>query len=152
MSWTPLQFTHGAGTRTVLAYAVPARARQAALTPVRARGGGVRVLGDGLEVPTPLVVTAEVPAASLAAAYALAYAIVAEAETATSVRTHEGDVGVRALLGYAMTPEAASVLLTLRWAPSGAAAAPLVPLAYASEASPTVDSALPTAGSQWVPL
>ena len=77
-------------------------------------------LGDGMQVPSEVALTATVEGGSLAGSYALAYQIVQEAETATAVAWHWGSVNVRALLGYDVRPDADRALLTLRFLPSSA--------------------------------
>lgn len=61
--------------------------------------------------------TAVVVPAGLGDAYATAYAIAAEAESATLLRTHMGDQHIAGLLGFRMLPVGADVLLSLRFAP-----------------------------------
>ena len=77
-------------------------------------------LGDGMENPAEVALTATVEGGSLAGSYALAYRIVQEAEAAIAIAWHWGSVNVRALLGYDVRPDADRVLLTLRFLPSSA--------------------------------
>lgn len=152
-SWITLRVEVPAadGEEVLRSYTLPPRTRPRARRPERLRSGAISVRGDALETPNPLVVMTEVPGATLADAYANAYDLVQAAEGAASVRTHEGDQAVQALLGYSMNPLPSSVQVTLRWAPAGPTITPLTPLAYASETSPTVDSTLPTADTYWTP-
>lgn len=118
MSAQPLVLKLAGDDREIKAYTLPPRDRPNAADPERAAGGGVRILGDHLETPTPLVVRAEITGDTLAAAYALAYAVIVDAELATAVTTHEGEQAVRALLGYSMEHLPSSVIVTFRWAPA----------------------------------
>jgi len=112
-------FTHDGGTRTLTAFTLPARTRTYARTPELTRDGSVRVLGDALEQPRAYSVTTHVEGddGTLADAFATAYEIVGEAESAASVTTYEGDLVVNGITGYGMQPIGATVELTLQFAP-----------------------------------
>lgn len=127
MSLVPLTITHPGGDRTIGSYTVPLRTRPRDLALDRNRGGAMTSRGDQLERPTPLTVIAELPAATLATAYALAYQVITEAEAATSVRTHEGTTPVRGLISYEIRPQPSSVVLALRWAQATADTTPVPP-------------------------
>lgn len=79
---------------------------------------GIRVWGDEQEQPNELEVTTQIAAASLVEAYATAYGIVRDSESAHHVRTHLGTRSVDGLLGFRVTPGGpAEVELSLRFAP-----------------------------------
>jgi len=120
-----LTITHAGGTRVIDSYVVPAGTREWAYEleaiPEAYSTHGIRVWGDRLERPSALVVEGAIPAATLAAAYRIAYTVVNEAETATVVQTHLGTRAVDGLLGFLARPERHNVvLLTLRFMPTGA--------------------------------
>lgn len=121
-----LTVTHAGGTRSVESYRVTRYPRSWAATPEAVPEAysrhGMRVWGDEREDPVALEVTAHVVAATLAGAYALAYQVVRECETATVVGTHLGVRAVNGLLGYTVRPDgAAEVEVQLAFAPRGSA-------------------------------
>ena len=117
MTYEKVSIVHAGGTRA-LDYAVPSVRRQMSLRAGTNRGGeGSIVTGDGFEQPAAYTITVIVEAGSLQAAYALAYAIISEAETATLVTAHwPGEQTVDGLLGYRVEPDALRVRLTLDFA------------------------------------
>lgn len=146
---TPLQIVTPTGTRAIKAYTLPSRDREWAINPTRNRGGFL-ARGDLLERQSPYAARAELAAASLSDAYTLAYEVIADAEAATDVGTHEGGFTIAAFLGYEIEPTAHdTVALTLRWLPNAPDLRPRTPYAYASETTPTVDSTTPTADTYW---
>ena len=117
-------YRSGLADETYASYAMPARTRSFARSPERTAGGSVRVLGDLLEVPSELPVRVHVPGSTLASAMSAAYDLVAVAELAESISTHEGAIGVNGILGYAIEPVGTDALVTLRFAPTSGVITP----------------------------
>jgi len=123
-----LVITHAGGTRVLPSYTVANRTRSFAVSLETARGSGrrTRVLGDRLENPSELTVTAFIQEATQAASYVRAYDVVDECESASSVSYHEGVQVVDGIVGASVTPDGLGVRLTLRFAPTSAALEPLL--------------------------
>ena len=77
----------------------------------RAPGGFVRRTGDGLANPAPLPVRLHVHESTLAASYALAYTLVSEMESATSVESDSGTHSLAGIQSFRMRPEGLGVRL-----------------------------------------
>lgn len=118
-----LVITHSGGTRTLELYQVSTRSRSFAATPEVVKGSPrrTRVIGDRGENPSELSVSVYVQEASLAASYALAYTIIGECESATSVEYHEGEQLVDGIVSAGVTPDGLGVRLALSFAPTSAA-------------------------------
>ena len=108
------------GEREFSGYRMSPRARAFSTRAERARGGGVRLLGDHMEDPSGLAVTTTVAGASLSAAYQLAYALVSQAERATLVTLHAGAFVVAGLTAYDMLPAGDALDVTLHFAVASA--------------------------------
>lgn len=123
MSLVPLSIVHPGGTREINAYRVqPARrewARTFEPSPERWSDHGIVVWGDGLELPAPVTVTATITAATLAAAFVLAYTVLSEAEAATEITTNEGTRAVQGVVESRLDVRGIDVELTLAFAPTG---------------------------------
>jgi hypothetical protein len=123
-----LVITHAGGTRVLPSYTVANRTRLFAVTLESTRGTvrQTRVIGDRLENPSELTVTAFIQEASQAASYVRAYDVIDECESASSVSYHEGVQVVDGIVGASVTPDGLGVRLTLRFAPVSAAFQPLL--------------------------
>ena len=119
----PLTITHAGGTRVLPLYVTPARTRGYAVTfeSTRAVARQSRVVGDRLENPSELVFTVYLQEVNQAASFALAYVVIDECESASSVVYHEGEQLVDGIVGAGVAPEGLGVRLTLRFAPVKAA-------------------------------
>lgn len=140
---TAFVMLHAGGLRRLPGYSVPEVRRQVSVTLVPNAGGGTSVFGDRLVVPDVFPVSVSVAGGTLEASYRLAYGIVREAEAATLVRTHWGDVLVDGIRGYSMQPSALSVWLTLEFLPTSGSVADLETLSWDST-SLSFDSAIVT--------
>jgi hypothetical protein len=85
-----------------------------------------RVIGDRLEDPTELSVTVYLEEASLALSYALAYAVIEECESATSVSYHEGVQLVDGITRAAVAVDNLGVRVSISFAPTSALFEPLL--------------------------
>lgn len=120
MSLIPLTITTPSGSTEHNTYQIPPRYRPHAAEPITNRAGTI-VIGDRLELPTPLEIDVELARDTLAEATLAAFALIAAAQEATTVTTYEGALAVRALLGYEMSVVTHdTVALRLRWAPATA--------------------------------
>jgi hypothetical protein len=116
-----LAIVHSGGTRTLELYRVASRTRSFALTAERAKGtGSTRVLGDLLEDPSELSVSVYLEEASLGASYALAYTIIGECESATSVSYHEGVQAVAGITRAGVAVDGLGVRVSISFAPTSA--------------------------------
>jgi hypothetical protein len=82
-----------------------------------------RVIGDRLENPSELAVTVYIEEASLALSYALAFAVIEECESATSVSYHEGVQLVDGITRAAVAVDGLGVRVSISFAPTSAAVA-----------------------------
>ena len=137
---------HAGGERFLPSYRVRTVEGRFASRPELHRGSGsIVVYGDRKANPTPFTAEAWVEHPDgLEAAYALAYSIVTEAESASWVRTHWHDVPVSGILGFRMIPDVLAVRLTLEFAPTSPAVQPLA-LVTADLTTITADSTSVTA-------
>ena len=112
----------GTGEVEVSGYRMSPRARVFSTRAERARGGGVRLLGDHMEDPVGLTVTVTVAALTggLPAAYQDAYALVSQAERATLVTLHAGAFPTAGLTAYDMLPVGDALDVTLHFAVASA--------------------------------
>jgi hypothetical protein len=118
-----LVIVHSGGTRTLELYRVRSRTRSFAITAERARGAGAgtRVIGDRLENPSTLDVDVYLEEPTLSQSYGLAYVIIDECESATSVEYHEGEQLVDGITRAGVAPDGLGVRLSLSFAPTKAA-------------------------------
>jgi hypothetical protein len=77
-----------------------------------------RVIGDRLENPSTVDVSVYIQESSLASSYALAYVVIDECESASLVKTHEGDTVVDGIVAANVSPDGLGVRLTLSFAPT----------------------------------
>ena len=117
-----LVIVHSGGTRTLELYRVGSRTRSFALTPERVKGssGNTRVIGDFLENPSELSVSVYLEEASLGASYTLAYTIIGECESATSVSYHEGVQSVDGITRAGVAVDGLGVRVSISFAPTSA--------------------------------
>jgi hypothetical protein len=84
------------------------------------------VIGDFLENPSALSVSVYLEEASLGASYALAYTIIGECESATSVSYHEGVQAVDGITRAGVAVNGLGVLVSISFAPTSASFEPLL--------------------------
>lgn len=133
-----LVINHPGGTRTLEAARVHPRTAAFHLTAQTVDAP----LGDAGDRPGEYVVSAAISGGTLAESYELARTIVAEAEQATDILTHEGGRRVDGIGGYLIAPDGQGVLLTLQFVPTA------VPIF--EETFPTFDSTLTTFDSTFL--
>jgi hypothetical protein len=85
-----------------------------------------RVIGDRLEDPSELGVTVYIEEATLGASYTLAYTIVGECESATSVSYHEGVQAVDGITRAGVAVDGLGVRISISFAPTSASFEPLL--------------------------
>ncbi len=115
----PLTITHAGGTRVLPLYVTQSRLRsfEVSFETVKVTPRSTRVIGDRLENPSELVFSVYLQEASQGVSYVLAYAIIDECESASSVEYHEGEQLVDGIVGAGVVPDGLGVRLTLRFAP-----------------------------------
>lgn len=123
-----LVVTHSGGTRTLELYRVDSRSRSFAARGEVVKGTPrrTRVIGDRLENPSELSVTVYLEEATLAASYALAYVVIGECESASSVSYHEGVQLVDGITRAGVAVDGLGVRVSLSFAPTSAAFEPLL--------------------------
>lgn len=120
---TDLTITHGGGTRTFSAGSTAYRVDQRSVAyALRVAGmttdGYPKVRGDGKPNPVPVPIEIEIDEGSLATSADLAWTVIGEAETATNVAWHEGNLDVDGILRYEVKHDATAVYLRLFFAPA----------------------------------
>ena len=120
MSLVPLTITHAGGTRSFDLYQVAPRSRSYAVQfeVVKELPRRARVIGDRLENPSTVDVSVYIQESSLASSYALAYVVIDECESASLVKTHEGDTVVDGIVAANVSPDGLGVRLVLSFAPT----------------------------------
>jgi hypothetical protein len=123
-----LVVTHSGGTRVLPLYQVATRTRSFSATGQIPKGSPrrTRVIGDRLEDPSELSVTVYLEEASLALSYALAYAVIEDCESATSVSYHEGVQLVDGITRAAVAVDNLGVRVSISFAPTSALFEPLL--------------------------
>jgi hypothetical protein len=116
----PLTITHSGGSRVLPLYTTASRTRSFAVSfeTVKSTPRRTRVIGDLLENPSELVFSVYLQEVNQSVSYALAFTIISEAETATTVTYHEGVQFVNGIMGSSVAPDGLGVRLTLRFAPT----------------------------------
>jgi hypothetical protein len=117
-----LVIVHSGGTRTLELYRVDSRSRSFSARGEVAKGTPrrTRVIGDRLENPSELSVTAYLEEATLGASYALAQQIITECETASGVLYHEGVQAVNGITRAGVDVDGLGVKVSLSFAPTTA--------------------------------
>ena len=117
-----LVIVHSGGTRTLELYRVDTRSRSFSARGEVAKGTPrrTRVIGDRLENPSELSVTAYIEEATLSASYALAFTVIDECESASSVAYHEGTQVVDGITRAGVAVDGLGVKLSLSFAPTSA--------------------------------
>jgi len=123
-----LVVTHAGGVRVLPLYQVSTRTRSFAARGEVVKGSPrrTRVIGDRLEDPSELSVTVYIEEASLALSYALAYTVIEECESATSVSYHEGVQLVDGITRAAVAVDNLGVRVSISFAPTSALFEPLL--------------------------
>lgn len=117
-----LSIVHSTGTRTLAAYQLADWDRAYALSSEMPFGATDAIgYGDRLPVPSAYSIRATITGASLAAAYQLAFVIITEANSASSVTSYEGQLLVNGITNASVeVADHSSVLLSLSFAPTKA--------------------------------
>jgi len=122
---TPFVITHAGGTSQFDIYTIAPRSRSYA---VEARATSYsdipRIDGDLLEIPNVVTVRVFIDEPTLSDAYDAAYAIIADARTASQIETYEGVLLVDGVMLATIDVERPHVFLTLAFAPLGPGYAP----------------------------
>lgn len=106
-----MKVTHPGGVREVEAVEVQSRSRSYARGTIESRVG----IGSGAETPSSFSVRMTLTGVDLRAASDLAYTIIEEAQAASKVETHRGEVSVDKLQSHDMRGREDTVQLTLTW-------------------------------------